>query len=65
MRPPRCIAAARAASASRFIHMSQNGASSASPHRFLRSKGLAEDAVRASGLAFTVLQAERDLRARG
>jgi NADH dehydrogenase len=50
------IAAARAASASRFIHLSQNGASSASPHRFLRSKGFAEDAVRASGLAFTALR---------
>ena len=50
------LAAARAAGVPRFLHMSQNGASSASPHRFLRSKGLAEDAVRASGLAFTVLR---------
>ena len=50
------LAAARAAGAMRFVHMSQNGASSASPHRFLRSKGIAEDAVRASGLAWTVLR---------
>jgi NADH dehydrogenase len=40
----------------RLIHMSQNGASSASPYRFLRSKGMAEDAVRASGLDWTVLR---------
>ena len=50
------LAAARAAGARRFVQMSQNGASSASPHRFLRSKGLAEDAVRASGLAWSVLR---------
>ena len=50
------IAAARAAGVMRFVQMSQNGASSASPHRFLRSKGLAEDAVRASGLAWTSLR---------
>ena len=50
------IAAARAAEVTRFVQMSQNGASSASPHRFLRSKGLAEDAVRDSGLAWTSLR---------
>ena len=50
------IAAARAADVTRFVQMSQNGASSASPHRFLRSKGLAEDAVRDSGLAWTSLR---------
>ncbi len=50
------LAAAQNAGVKRVVHMSQNGASSASPHRFLRSKGLAEDAVRASGLAFTALR---------
>ena len=50
------LAAAREAGVPRFVHMSQNGASSASPHRFLRSKGLAEDAVRASDRAWTVLR---------
>lgn len=44
------------AGATRFIHMSQNGASSSSPYRFLRSKGLAEDAVRDSGLRWTALK---------
>lgn len=47
---------AASAGATRFIHMSQNGASSTSPHEFLRSKGLAEDAVRASRLKWTVLK---------
>jgi uncharacterized protein YbjT (DUF2867 family) len=36
--------------------MSQNGASSASPYRFLRSKGIAEDQVRASERQWTVLR---------
>lgn len=44
------------AGATRFIYMSQNGASSSSPYAFLRSKGLAEDAVRASGLRWTALK---------
>ena len=48
--------AARAAGVTRFIQMSQNGASSASPHRFLRSKGLAEDLVRASDRSWSVLR---------
>jgi NADH dehydrogenase len=48
--------AARTAKVERFIHMSQNGADSNSPHRFLRSKGLAEDAVKQSRLAYTVLR---------
>jgi uncharacterized protein YbjT (DUF2867 family) len=48
--------AARVAGVDRFIHMSQNGADSRSPHAFLRSKGLAEDAVVASGLSHTVLK---------
>jgi NADH dehydrogenase len=50
------IDAARAAGVRRFIHMSQNGASSASPYPFLQSKGAAEDLVRATGLAWTVLR---------
>jgi NADH dehydrogenase len=50
------IEAARAAGVRRFVHMSQNGASSASPHRFLRSKGVAEEHVRASDLDWTVFR---------
>lgn len=50
------LAAARAAGVERFVQMSQNGASSASPYRFLRSKGVAEDRVRESGLQWTVLR---------
>ena len=46
----------RAAGVRRLVHMSQNFAASASPHRFLRSKGIAEDAVRASGTDWTVLR---------
>lgn len=52
----RLVRAARAAGVPRFVHLSQNGASSASPYRFLRSKGVAEDCVRASGLAWTSLR---------
>jgi NADH dehydrogenase len=48
--------AARTAGVERLIYMSQNGASSASPYRFLRSKGIAEDRVRESGLAWTVFR---------
>lgn len=44
------------AGATRFIYMSQNGASSSSPYEFLRSKGLAEDAVGGSGLKWTALK---------
>lgn len=40
----------------RLVHMSQNFAASTSRHRFLRSKGIAEDAVRASGTDWTVLR---------
>lgn len=50
------IEASRSAGIERFVYMSQNGADSSSPHPFLRSKGLAEDAVVRSGLAFTVLR---------
>lgn len=48
--------AARRAGVPRFIHVSQNGASSASPFRLLRSKGIAEDLVVASDRQWTVLR---------
>jgi NADH dehydrogenase len=48
--------AMRATGIRRLVHMSQNFAASTSPHRFLRSKGIAEDAVRASGTDWTVLR---------
>ncbi len=50
------IGAMREAGVERLIHMSQNGASSDSPHRFLRSKGAAEDSVRASELTWTIFR---------
>lgn len=50
------IKTAAAAGATRFIHMSQNSASSSSPFEFLRSKGVAEDAVTTSSLEWTVLR---------
>jgi NADH dehydrogenase len=40
----------------RLIYMSQNGAASDSPYRFLRSKGVAEDRVRASDCAWTIFR---------
>lgn len=48
--------AAAHAKVERFVHMSQNGADSRSPYRFLRSKGEAQDMVVASGLRWTVLR---------
>jgi NADH dehydrogenase len=50
------IEAADAARVTRIVHMSQNGSDSASPHRFLRSKGIAQDLVTSSGLEWTVLR---------
>lgn len=50
------IDAARAANVSRLIYMSQNGSDSASPFRFLRSKGVAQDLVTDCGLEWTVLR---------
>src|SRR5665213_2397287 len=50
------IDAARAANVSRLIYTSQNGSDSASPFRFLRSKGVAQDLVTDSGLDWTVLR---------
>lgn len=49
------LEASLAAGIDRFIYMSQNGANSASPHEFLRSKGLAQDAVVGAGLSHTVI----------
>lgn len=48
--------AARSAGVRRIVYMSQNGASSSSRYRFLRSKGVAEDMVVDSGLQWTVLK---------
>lgn len=48
--------AARTAGVDRIIHMSQNGADSRSPFRFLRSKGMAQDMVTGSALRWTVFR---------
>ncbi|MEO8945810.1 MAG: NAD(P)H-binding protein [Gemmatimonadaceae bacterium] len=50
------IDAATAAKVQRVVHMSQNGSDSASPYRFLRSKGAAQDIVTASPHRWTVLR---------
>jgi NADH dehydrogenase len=50
------IEAAASARVKRIVHMSQNGSDSTSPHRFLRSKGVAQDMVTSSGLGWTVLR---------
>lgn len=50
------VAAARDAGVERFVHMSQNGAASASRFRFLRSKGVAEELVMQSDRKWTVLR---------
>lgn len=47
---------AEAAGVRRFINMSQNGASSALPYRFLKSKGKAQEYVAASGMDWTALR---------
>lgn len=52
----RLVQAMRATGVRRLIHMSQNGAASSSPYRFLRSKGMAEDAVATSPLDWTILR---------
>jgi uncharacterized protein YbjT (DUF2867 family) len=52
----RLISAARAQNIRRIIFMSQNGADSRSPHPFLHSKGVAQDSVKTSGLAWTILR---------
>ena len=50
------VDAAKAAGVHRFINMSQNGADSRLPYRFLASKGRAQDYVAASGLDWTALR---------
>lgn len=50
------VYAAKAANVRRFINMSQNGADSSLPYRFLASKGRAQDYVAASGLDWTALK---------
>lgn len=50
------VETAKRARVRRFIHMSQNGASSTSPHPFLRSKGAAQDIVTSSDLEWTILR---------
>ncbi|MCY3833250.1 MAG: complex I NDUFA9 subunit family protein [Chloroflexi bacterium] len=50
------LRAAEAAGVERFINMSQNGASSDLPYRFLASKGRAQEAVAASSLKWTALR---------
>jgi NADH dehydrogenase len=52
----RLISAARAENVQRIIFMSQNGSDSRSPHPFLRSKGVAQDSVKTSGLRWTILR---------
>ena len=50
------LRAAEAAGVERFINISQNGASSDLPYRFLASKGRAQEAVAASNLKWTALR---------
>ncbi len=52
----RLISAARAENVHRVIFMSQNGADSGSRYPFLRSKGVAQDSIKTSGLRWTVLR---------
>ena len=47
---------ARAEGVERLVYMSQNGSDSKSPFPFLRSKGIAQDAVTSSNLKWTVLR---------
>jgi uncharacterized protein YbjT (DUF2867 family) len=52
----RLISAARAENVQRIIFMSQNGADSRSPYPFLRSKGVAQDTIKTSGLRWTIFR---------
>ena len=52
----RLISAARAENVQRLIFMSQNGADSKSRFPFLHSKGVAQDSIKTSGLAWTILR---------
>jgi NADH dehydrogenase len=53
----RLIAAARRAGVRRFVFVSSFGATSASPSRFIRSQGLAAQAIRDSGLEPVLFEA--------
>ncbi len=50
------LKAAKSAGVTRFINMSQNGASSQLPYRFLASKGRAQEYVAASDMRWTALR---------
>lgn len=50
------VDAAKAAGVKRFINMSQNGASSQVPYRFLKSKGMAQEYVAQHAPAWTALR---------
>lgn len=50
------LESARAEGVERLVYMSQNGSDSKSPFPFLRSKGIAQDAVTSSNLKWTVLR---------
>lgn len=50
------ITAARAARVGRIITVSHLGAASASAYPLMRYKGMVEDAIRASGLAYTIIR---------
>ncbi|NWF68202.1 MAG: NAD(P)H-binding protein [Chloroflexi bacterium] len=50
------IAAARAARIGRIIALSHLGAAPSSAYTLLRNKGLVEEAIRASGLAYTIIR---------
>ncbi len=52
----RVLAAAKTAGVDRFLHLSAIGADPDSPYPYLRSKGLGEEAVKASGLSYTILR---------
>jgi NADH dehydrogenase len=52
----RLISAARVENVQRLVFMSQNGADSRSPYPFLRSKGVAQDSIKTSGLSWTILR---------
>jgi NADH dehydrogenase len=50
------LEAAMEAGVARFLFLSSPGASASSPNAYLRAKGLAEDAVRSSGLDHLILR---------
>ncbi|MEO8192804.1 MAG: NAD(P)H-binding protein [Gemmatimonadales bacterium] len=50
------LESAKSAQVRRIVYMSQNGADKASPHAFLRSKGIAQEMVMESGMQWTVIR---------